>query len=122
VPKRILIVDDEKSITMTFRRLLEIAHSDYEIEEAHGGSQAFRRLMQGSFDLVLLDYMMPDVRGDKVCEMIRSEERLKDLPIVIVTAYHDQTEAKLKAWGATEVLYKPVEGKDILNVIRKYLS
>lgn len=117
--KRILIVDDEKGITMSFRRLLEL--SDYEIEEAHGGSEAFRRLMGGAFDLVLLDYMMPDVRGDKVCEMIRGEERFKELPIVIITAYHDQTEAKLKAWGASEVLYKPVESQDVLAAIRKFI-
>lgn len=118
--KRILIVDDEKSITAAFRRLLEL--SEFEVTEAHGGAEAFRRLMGGTFDLVLLDYMMPDVRGDKVCEMIRSEERLKDIPVVMITAYHDQTEAKLRAWGATEVLYKPVSSEVILGAIRKHLA
>lgn len=117
--KRILIVDDEKGVTATFRRLLEL--SDYQIEEAHGGSEGFRRLMGGTFDLVLLDYMMPDIHGDKVCEMIRSEERLKDLPIIIITAYHDQTESRLKAWGASEVLYKPVGSEEILAAIQRFI-
>ncbi len=119
MPKRILIVDDEKGVTMTFRRLLEL--SDYEVGEAHGGSEAFRRLMGGAFDLVLLDYMMPDIHGDKVCEMIRSEARFKDLPIIVITAYHEQTTSRLKAWGASEVLYKPVSSEDILSVIRKFI-
>ncbi len=117
--KRILIVDDEKGVTATFCRLLEL--SGYQIEEAHSGSEGFRRLMGGQFDLVLLDYMMPDIHGDKVCEMIRSEERLKDLPVIIITAYHEQTESRLKAWGATEVLYKPVGSEDILAVIQKFI-
>jgi CheY-like chemotaxis protein len=117
--KHILIVDDEKGVTMTLRRLLELA--EFNIEEAHSGAEALRRLMQDTFDLVLLDYMMPDVRGDRVCEMIRNEERLKDLPIVMITAYHDQTETKLKAWGASEVLYKPVTSEGILAAIRKFI-
>ncbi len=118
--KRLLLVDDEKGFTMALRRKLEF--SGYEIEEAQGGADALRRLLTRPFDLVLLDYMMPDLRGNKVCEVIRQEERLKDLPIIIVTAYHDQSEESLKGYGATEVIYKPVGTDDLLARIEKYLG
>lgn len=118
--KRLLIVDDEKTFTLTLRRRLELA--GYETEEAHGGSDVSRRLVQRRFDLILLDYMMPDVRGNKVCEFIRADERHKDVPIIIITAYHDQDERALKAYGATEVLYKPVPAEDLLSVIRRHLG
>ncbi len=119
MPKRLLIVDDEKAFTLALRRRLEL--SGYEVEEASGGSDVFRRLLQRPFDLVILDYMMPDIRGNKVCEIVRSEARFKDLPIIIVTAYHNQDEATLKSYGATEVLYKPVAVEELLALIDKHL-
>jgi CheY-like chemotaxis protein len=118
--KRLLLVDDEKSFTLSLRRKLELC--GYEIEETDRGSDVFRRLLQRPFDLVLLDYMMPDVRGNRVCENIRSEERFKDLPVIVVTAYHDQDEKAVKAWGASEVMYKPVAADDLVKMIRKYLG
>ncbi|HTL70219.1 MAG TPA: response regulator [Candidatus Eisenbacteria bacterium] len=120
MPKRLLIVDDEKNFTLSIRRLLEL--SGYETEEAHSGSEVYPRMLKRAFDLVILDYMMPDVKGDKVCEMIRSEDRLKNIPIIIVTAYHDQTEERLRAWGATEVVYKPVETDVLIRMVKKYLE
>lgn len=118
--KRILIVDDEKDFTMALRRKLEL--EGFEIEETHRGADVLPRLYQRPFDLVFLDYMMPDVRGHKVCEMIRSEEQFKDLPILIVTAYHDQEEHLLKAYGATEVFYKPVPTDELLDAVKRNLK
>src|SRR5262245_55720212 len=117
MPTRILIVDDEKEFTMVLRRKLEL--EGYEIEEAHRGSDVLPRLYQRPFDVVLLDYMMPDVRGHKVCEMIRSEEKFENLPVIVVTAYHDQSESALKAYGATEVFYKPVSAEDLIDAIKR---
>lgn len=118
--RRILIVDDEKGITMSLRRMFEL--EGYEIEEIHRGAEAFRRLSTTDFDLVLLDYLLPDVKGDKVLDMIRSDERLRDLPVFIVTAYHDQTEERLKACGATEVFYKPVSAETLIRRAKEYLA
>lgn len=117
--KRLLIVDDEKGYTMTLRRKLEL--QGYEIDESHSGADALKRLMETTYDLVLLDYMMPDLRGNKLCAMIREDERTRDVPVIVVTAYHDQSEESLKAYGATEVIYKPVATEDLLLRIRKYL-
>ena len=117
--KRILIVDDDREYTHLFHQMLE--REGYEVVELANGADVYRRLLGESFDLVLLDYRMKDVRGDKICENIRSEETLKNLPLIIVTAYRDIDEAFFKSLGANEVIYKPVDREELITKVAKYL-
>ena len=118
--KRIMIVDDDREYTHLFRLMLE--RSGYDIIEVSKGADVFRRLMTESYDLVFLDYRMKDVKGDKICENIRSEEKLKDLPLVIVTAYRDHDPAFFKTMGANDVVYKPVDRNELVRIAEKYLK
>ena len=120
MPKRILIVDDEKEYTRLFHQMLEPL--DCEIVELSFGSQVYARLLEEPFDLILLDYKMRDERGDMVCDNIRGDAKLKDIPIIIVTAYYDLDEAFFKAMGANDVLYKPVNQGDLMEMVQKYLK
>jgi len=119
VSKRIMGVDDEREFTHLFNQML--GRSGYEIVEVINSSDVYRRLLTEHFDLVLMDDRMKDVSGDKVCEIIRSDEALKDLPIIIVTAYRDFDEAFFKSIGANEVIHKPVEYDTLVKVVEKYL-
>ena len=84
--KRILIVEDERDVAMLLHEYLE--NENYEIQEVHSGAEALGRIFSGSgFDLVLLDYGMRDIKGDRVCELVRNDEKTKQLPVLIVTAH-----------------------------------
>ena len=117
--KRILIVDDERDVAKLLHAYLE---REYEVEEAHSGSDALARIFKGEFDLVLLDYAMKDIKGDRICELTRNDKTTHKLPVIIVTAHVEVDEKQFREYGASDVLYKPVSGHDLLEKIEKHLS
>lgn len=120
MPKNILIADDEKQFTAAFKRMLE--RTGHRVEEVNTGSAALRRMMTGDFDILFLDHLMPDMKGDLVCMEIRSVDRLKNVPIIIITAYHGFDEKAFIDMGATEVHYKPIEVETLVDIARRYLD
>ena len=118
--KRILVADDDRGAAMLMRHMLLI--SGYEVEEVYQGSEVLRRISESPFDLLLLDFNMRDIKGDRVCLMLRMDEKTKDLPIMIVTAHTEREERIFKEYGATEVIYKPVESDEFNAKVRKCLG
>ena len=119
MPKRIMIVDDDREYTRLFHQMLDCLGHD--IVEVTSGSEVYRRLMTESFNLVLLDYKMRDIRGDLVCETIRSENRLKNIPLIMVTGHRELEREFFKTIGASDVLYKPLERAHLVEMVEKYL-
>lgn len=107
---RVLVVDDEAPM----RRLLELylKKGDFEVQTAPSGEQAVEMAKEDSFDLVLLDIMMPGMDGWEVCQRIRS---FSEIPIIMLTA-RDQTVDKVKGLklGADDYLTKPFEEIELL--------
>src|SRR3989338_3533734 len=120
MPKRILIVDDERDVAMLLEHQLE--QHGYEIEKIYSGSEALTRIFQGGYDLILLDYGMKDIKGDRISLLIREDAKLRTLPVIIVTAHIEVDENEFKEYCATEVLYKPVESEDLLVAVKKCLK
>ncbi len=118
--KRVLVADDDKSVAMLMRHMLVIL--GYEAEEVYQGSEVLKRISQSSFDLLLLDFNMKDIKGDRICLMLRMEEKFKELPIMIVTAHTERDEKVFKEYGATEVIYKPLETEEFAKKVKKCLK
>lgn len=106
---------------MLLRHFLEL-DQDYEVEEVHSGSEAMKRIFKDHFDMVLLDYEMKDIKGDRICLMVREENALKDLPVIVVTGHIEIDDKIFREYGATEVLYKPVESDRLIQTIKKHLK
>ncbi|OMP68311.1 response regulator transcription factor [Domibacillus epiphyticus] len=114
--KKLLIVDDEWNM----RNLLKIYLSkDYEIVEATDGEEAVDKVRTYSFDLIILDIMMPGMDGWEVCKQVRSS---KALPILMLTA---RNELKDKVHGleigADDYLIKPFEPEELLARVKALL-
>ena len=118
--KRIMIVDDDKGYSMLIQYKLQ--NHGYETEIVNYGADVMRLAMQEDWDVVLLDHKMPDVMGNRVCDNLRSEEKLKNVPIIVVTAHHELSEDVFKSYGATEVIYKPFDDDELLDKIKKCLD
>lgn len=118
--KRILVVDDERDCAILVRNLLELG--GYETQEVFSGSDAMRRLSEDSFDLALIDFDMRDIKGDRICLMLRMDDKLKDLPIIIMTAHVERDERIFREYGATDVIYKPLDSDEFLKKVRKCLG
>ena len=119
---QVLIVEDSP----TMRQLLVFALrrlKDVEITEAQDGMDGLRRVTNDHFDIALIDINMPVMDGLKLISLIRGEESLKDIPIVVITtegASEDRERAI--ALGANEYLTKPIQANKVLEVVRALLK
>ncbi len=102
----ILIVDDSEAGRIVLDQLL--SDSGYNLEFAENGFDALERLETHVPDLVLLDVMMPGMNGFEVCKKIREDERLKELPVLMVSMLDDM-ESRLRGIesGADDFINKP---------------
>ena len=114
--KRILVVDDDENILSLERTILE--QKGFEVTTAGGGAEALRILGDGMFDLVLLDVMMPEVDGFSVCRKIKEDPRLKDMPVIFLTA-KGGGEALAEGFESGAIMYinKPFTANKLLTIV-----
>jgi signal transduction histidine kinase/HAMP domain-containing protein/CheY-like chemotaxis protein len=120
--KRVLIVDDDMRNIFALSTVLE-EHAMNTLS-ADNGRDAIRLLQSDStIDIVLMDIMMPDLDGIETIRIIRSDPRLRELPIVAVTAkaMKGDREKCIEA-GAWDYLAKPVDTEQLLSVLRNWLA
>jgi two-component system chemotaxis response regulator CheY len=120
--KRLLIVDDSKLMRDMVAACLRPLGS-VSFEFAGTGLEAIERLALAAFDLVVLDLNMPDVGGVEVVEFVRAQDRLRTLPILIVTTRgDDDSKQRVLAAGASAFLAKPFAPEQILGEARRLLA
>jgi two-component system chemotaxis response regulator CheY len=119
---RILIVEDSP----TMRQLLVFALKRLkgaELVEAQDGMDGLRKVTSDHFDLALVDINMPVMDGLKLISLIRGEEGLKEMPIVVITtegAKEDRERAL--SLGADEYLTKPIQANRVLSIAKSMLK
>lgn len=108
VSSLVLIVDDEYIGRETLQSVLE--GEGYQLEMAESGFQAIEKAKQLLPDVILLDVMMPGMTGFEVCQRIRSDPQIAEIPIIILTALDDRESLlnALKA-GADDFISKPFD-------------
>jgi len=120
--QRILIVEDSP----TMRQLLVFALKrlrNTEITEAQDGMDGLRKVTADDYDLALIDINMPVMDGLKLIRMIRDEDSLKKMPIVVITTEgaREDRERALDL-GANEYLTKPIQANRVLQVAKSLLK
>ena len=83
MPKRILVVDDDENILSLERTILE--QKGFLVTTAGGGEEALKLLREQSFDLVLLDVMMPKMSGFDVLDALKGDPSVRDIPVIMLT-------------------------------------
>ena len=116
--KTIIVVEDEPDTAEMFGEMMHLI--GYRVLKAYGGASAIGLLSQETPHAVVLDLMMPDLSGLQVLTYIRQDERLKDVPVIIVSAKSLPTDIKvgLEA-GATVYLTKPVAYLDLKEAVEQ---
>lgn len=117
-----LIVDDSKVMREMIIASLR-AHEGLSFTQASSGLEALERLSLKRFDCVVLDLNMPDIGGYEVIEFIRGQDKLRGLPILVVTTRGDEgSRARAMAAGATRFLTKPFSPDLLLGEVRALLD
>jgi len=81
----VAIIEDDPKAALLLRRILQ-TRGDYRILEAHGGAEGLEMVRHEQADLVLLDLMMPDMDGFAVLEALKADDKLRDVPVIVITA------------------------------------
>ncbi|MCF8303538.1 MAG: response regulator [Bacteroidales bacterium] len=118
----ILIVDDRPENLLTLESILE--SPDLEIIKANSGNEALSLMLERQFALALIDVQMPEMDGFELAEIMRSNERTKNIPIIFITAINTERKHIFKGYekGAVDYLYKPLDIKVLKSKIRAFIE
>lgn len=113
----LLVVDDSKVMRDMVTACLR-ASPDLVVSHAASGLEAIERLSLGTYDLLVLDLNMPDVGGLEVIDFVRGQDKLRDLPILVLTTRSDDdSRATALNAGASRFMTKPFTPDAILNAV-----
>lgn len=102
---------------------LVLASHRYVVVCVENGDEALEYLERNTPDLMILDVQMPFATGLDVCERARRKQRLRETPVIIMTALTDAaTERRANEVGATMVMHKPLTGPTIRGTLRDLLE
>jgi len=120
--KRILVVDDEPDIMDV--ATVRLKHLGYEIIPAIDAEEAVAILENVIPDLILLDLLLPKMQGDELCRKLKSDNRYKNIPVVLFTASAVRINfpGQIKEIGADDCIMKPFESKELLDKVKKFIG
>lgn len=117
----ILAVDDDALNRGVIERIVK--RKGHNVTLASGGKEAIEQIKQGSFDLVLLDIMMPDIDGVEVLKKIRDDFSMSALPVIMVSALDDSDKVvELLDLGANDYVTKPIDAKVLQARVKTQLN
>ncbi len=119
--KRILLIDDHQTVFRLLEAIVRI--KGYKLLYAESGQQGIVMARQEQPDLILLDVMMPDIDGFKVCQYLKENDGTKEIPIMFLTARgaEDDLETGRKA-GDHGFMTKPFQTIEVLKQSEKLLA
>lgn len=118
----VLVVDDSRVMREMIVAALR-GLEDLEFTHAASGLEAIERLSLHPFELMVLDVNMPDVNGFEVLEFVRSQDRLRALPVLVLTSRSDaRSRERALSAGASRYMPKPFEPQQLLSAARDLLG
>ncbi|MDP3791774.1 MAG: response regulator [Candidatus Omnitrophota bacterium] len=119
---KILIVDDKDTKRAIYREMLE--RDGYTVVEARDGEEGIKKAMTESPDVIITDIVMPRIDGFKMIETIKTNEIMRYIPVICVSATYKDIESKLKVLteiGAEEYFYIPENIEELLIKVKVML-
>lgn len=118
---RVMIIDDDPKILKMMHTVL-LAEDDLDVRTAASGFDAGIIIADWEPDIILLDFLMPQVDGFEVCRRMRSDEKTKDIPIIAVTVLKGEKELKkMRMAGITDHIAKPFKSEELVQKVKHCL-
>lgn len=119
---KVLLTDDDEMVLISLEELL-LAEDIFDVTTANNGKDALKKAEENSFDLIVLDIVMPGMSGFEVCEKLRNTEGTKDTPIIMLTAKSaDADKKKGMELGANRFLPKPTDPVQFVEIVKETLG
>lgn len=119
---KVMVVDDDAGVLTLVRLALE--EEGFEVIEASDASECLKMLRYVKPDLILLDVMMPGINGWKVCKLIKENERLRNIPVCMLTVLSEEVDKRtsLDLALADYHISKPFNKKKLLEVVNRLVG
>jgi two-component system chemotaxis sensor kinase CheA len=116
---RVLVAEDSITSRSLFKSILETA--GYEVATAVDGADAYSKIVEGEFDLVVSDVDMPRMSGFELTAKIRGDKRLSQIPVVLVTALgsREDRERGIDAGADAYIVKSSFDQSNLLEVVRR---
>lgn len=119
--KKILIIDDD--LRMDKMLVFLFKGHGFKAEFADSGSHALELLKQFKPDVIILDIMMPNMDGFAVCEKIKKDANLKDIPIIVLSHIsHIESKERALSLGVCDYIEKPFKSLDLIKRIKAVIN
>jgi DNA-binding response OmpR family regulator len=120
--KHILCIEDEAEMIELMRLIL--SRKGYQVSGAAGGQEGLDKMRKETPDLVLLDLMMPDMGGWEVYQQMKADEKLKEIPVIVVTAKAQSIDKVLGLYIAKveDYIAKPFGPTELIESVERVLA
>ena len=121
---RILAIDDNRDNLVTLRALIQDDFPEAAVSTAQSGREGLELAALEDPDIIFLDIIMPAMDGYEVCLMLKADQKLRDIPVVFLTAVKGDKESRIKALesGAEAFLAKPIDEVELTAQIRAMMK
>lgn len=121
VKKRVFIADDDETVLVSLKKLLEL--SDFEVEITRNSKDVLPMIKAARPDIILLDLLMPNLGGLEICEMLNSDEQTQGIPIIVISALGREEDIK-RAYrlGVIGYFVKPYDFNELLREIKRNIA
>ncbi|OGL48154.1 MAG: hypothetical protein A2161_12855 [Candidatus Schekmanbacteria bacterium RBG_13_48_7] len=120
--KRILVVDDDKSIIDLIVRTFSLDGSEYALETAMDGYEAGTKIAVFKPDVVILDIKMPELDGFQACEKIKTNHFTSGIKVIAITGLDDSSVERIKECGADACFKKPLDLNELKKMVDFFLN
>ncbi len=118
---RVLIIDDDAIVVKLAGAILGSA--GYDVISSTDAAVGLEMAMKEKVDLIVLDVMLPVINGFNICRLLKSQEKYKKIPIVLLTSRSEDEDRKIGLQvGADEYIAKPLNRENFLNIIKELLT
>ena len=118
--KKILVVDDEPDLLKV--TLIRLETTGYKVFGAADGKEALDLARKVVPDLIVMDIYLPEINGDEVTKILKKDERLKDIPVILISATAASIAKRAKESGAAGYLTKTFEPEELVSMVKKLLG
>ena len=115
---KVLIIDDDRDIVDAMEAILSL--EEYVVPHAYNGKSGIEKVKEERPDVILLDYMLPDMTGKDVVRSLKEDDEVKNIPIIIVSAARDIKEVA-RQLDVVSVLEKPFDMHALLRTVHTHL-